>query len=186
MIVNSFDISGNVTRPAKQETAGRVTDFVDTRNMFSPGLVIKEALGNARAPLVACGGILFMGPAIMDMQTRYLPAEQVETEMALEIVRRMSFPHFPCRQSCLYGYDSIEALRRIDARANRPGGMKGSIHQISGKGFRPFDGTVAYTRGLGPVLDCAECYWRGFRTPRPAFEFLVALPVTIGDQVGTL
>jgi uncharacterized protein len=115
----------------------------------------------------------------------YRTARQAQIEIALEMVRRESFPQFPCRQAALFACDSWEQLERVCKYTRRPEGMSGKVYEVTGQSFGPFDGDIPYmaVRTTDP-FDRARCYWRGLRTDEPILEYLIAPPITIGRKVG--
>ncbi len=127
-----------------------------------------------------------MAPAMFKIANNYSVPEQMEIEMALETVRRVSFTNLPCRQNVFYACMTLSELKKLNNRCNRKQGFHGNVYEIDGKSFGPFDTLAAFTRWSDDLLQRSRCYWRGLETPQPLHEYLVTLPVRIGRQVGTL
>jgi hypothetical protein len=145
---------------------------IDTRGTLREGLVISPGDGSELDPL--------------RIMRNYSVREQAELELNLELARQVYCPDRPSRQSCLFACDSWERLKVVSEGTNRRGGLHGKVYEVFGQACGPFDSMAAWTRWIKDAWVRALMYWDGFVTADPVFEYLIALPVRIGRQVGTL
>ncbi len=112
---------------------------------------------------------------------------QIVIEAALEIARRERYPHYPCRQSCLFAVENWEQMKQVSKYMMRSEGMHGPVYEVRGEAFGPFDGCIPYFAiHTTDARDRAELYWSGMRTNQPVLEWLIEAPISIGRCVGSI
>jgi uncharacterized protein len=159
---------------------------VDTQGGLESGVSLIDSPTRAPATGLFARGLSAAHAA--KLMRNYKDPRQFEIETALEVVRRQSFPWFPCRQSVLFACENWEQLRLVAKYIRRPERLEGcSVYEITGQSYGPFDGDLPYLAiNTTDPFDRAKLYWSGGRTNAPVLEYLIEAPITIGRQVGVL
>jgi hypothetical protein len=104
-------------------------------------------------------------------------------EVVFELVRRLEFPDCLSRFQAMFACQTEAELKRFAPQT----GSRGTIYEIEVERFQIFD--VAFLH-LGNTISHAwlnaRGYWSGAVSINPLWEYLMELPVTVGQQVGTV
>ncbi len=164
---------------------------IDSRNLMQPGGVVPTQLV-APTPflqskfqhLSAHGNAYTISALLQPIGNNItLVNYQPILELVLELVRAASFPNLPSRLVSMFACDNMSVLQQFSATYNK----HGNVFEITGQSSGPYDMRhlmLGFT--IAQAWEYAENYWSGNQTTQPLPEYLVALPSTVGSQVGVL
>lgn len=164
--------------------------MVDRRGIYSPGDIIMPTRYDDISPEEISSLVNRLFPdGVAPQGERYLINNKAKIyskdeyiDWGLEFYRRSVFPEKPYRYTSLFAWDSIEKARCFRLTNGQP------FHKIFAIE------TTNYHRGDMSLLnnDCTvlefihrlDLYWSGKTVnPEPVWEYVCAMPVTIGEHI---
>ncbi|AMS02777.1 hypothetical protein SEA_YEEZY_32 [Gordonia phage Yeezy] len=158
---------------------------VDRLNTLSESLVIETQQSGAPTSLIpdqmSWHGQRYLS---MDLLSQWCPDQgngrSAMIELVWELVRQQIRTDAPSRFECMFGWRTLEA-----AQAFR-GDDACAIYEIDCDRDATFKADMALLDVSGTIVDVstrAAAYWMQIPSPLSRWEYLLRLPVTIGDAV---
>lgn len=163
---------------------------IDSRNLMTAGTTIQPQLSAATSFLeskfpshLSAHGHAFTTAALLYPLANNLTLVNYTQvlELILELVRLTRFSKHPSRLVSMFACDKVSALQQFSLEYNK----HGKVYEIIGQSSGPYD--MRYMRlgyTIAEAWENAENYWSGHQTQQPLFEYLVPLPLKVGNQVG--
>ncbi|AMS03524.1 hypothetical protein SEA_GUACAMOLE_33 [Gordonia phage Guacamole] len=158
---------------------------VDRLNLLSQGLVITTQHSGTCTSLLpeqmSVHGHRYLS---IDLIAQWCPEDgngrSAMIELVWELARQQIKPDTPSRLECMFGWRDLDTARTFR------GAGEGTIYEVTCDDDSAFKADMNHLDVGGTIMDAAtraSAYWMQFPSPRPRWEYLLKLPLTIGPAV---